>query len=111
MKLYKNIGCMKYVSYFVIWIGGTILLGYALERDLDLKVILIVLGMCLFFSMARIAYIEHLLEEVERRLTRRALDGAYSRPLKKFESTEVLTVCPKCGGWLKGGECENCTLP
>jgi len=23
----------------------------------------------------------------------------------------LLTVCPKCGGWLKGGECENCTLP
>ena len=23
----------------------------------------------------------------------------------------LLTVCPKCGGWLKGGECENCTIP
>jgi hypothetical protein len=21
------------------------------------------------------------------------------------------TICPKCGGWLKGGECENCILP
>ena len=33
----------------------------------------------------------------EVRPTPRALDG--------------LTVCEKCGGWLKGGECENCNSP
>jgi hypothetical protein len=26
-------------------------------------------------------------------------------------AADLPTVCPKCGGWLKGGECENCTLP
>ena len=24
---------------------------------------------------------------------------------------DLLTVCQKCGGWLKGGECENCSSP
>lgn len=37
------------------------------------------------------------LEKARSLLTPRALDG--------------LTVCENCGGWLKGGECENCNSP
>lgn len=40
---------------------------------------------------------DKLVAYIERLLTQRALDG--------------LTVCQNCGGWLKGGECENCNSP
>lgn len=27
---------------------------------------------------------------------------------ERIKENQVKTVCEKCGGWLKGGECENC---
>ncbi len=30
---------------------------------------------------------------------------------QKSAQADVLTVCEICGGWLKGGECENCNSP
>jgi len=41
--------------------------------------------------------------------------GLVDRAEKEFRLTprvqDGLTVCENCGGWLKGGECENCNSP
>lgn len=67
-KLYDGIGCWSYILYFVIWLGGTALSYWVITNKEHIEIATILFMQVAFFSFARIAYLEDLLKEVEKRL-------------------------------------------
>lgn len=61
--------------------------------------------------------IEAYLSSCKKRFARLSKEGvariAYLAGFLAAQSVQSdgLTVCENCGGWLKGGECENCNSP
>jgi len=71
MKLYEGISFLKHIGYFVIWIGGTLLTNWLLSSSIFDKEALTSVFLYVFcFTLARIAYLEDLIKEVEKRLNK-----------------------------------------